>query len=161
MKKYLNVLCIVMLVLMATDLIMPIVVDCNEMAEAFREGWEEGRNARTMSPFNSMTEWLMVVVGVPVFFVAVVSFVSFVRFILNVNRDKVFVWNNVPLLRWAGWGLLAGDVWLIVFSLLSNEPAAQVCMENSMGVILGVFQLIVAEVFAIGLKLKEDQDLTI
>ena len=34
-------------------------------------------------------------------------------------------------------------------------------MENSMGVILGVFQLIVAEVFAIGLKLKENQDLTI
>lgn len=30
-----------------------------------------------------------------------------------------------------------------------------------MGVILGVFLLIVAEVFAIGLKLKEDQDLTI
>ena len=30
-----------------------------------------------------------------------------------------------------------------------------------MGVILGVFLLIMAEVFAIGLKLKEDQDLTI
>lgn len=161
MKKYLNVLCVVMLVLMAADLIMPLVVDSKEMAEAFREGWEEGRNARTQSPFSSMTEWVMCIVGIPVFFVAIASFVSFVRFILNVNRDKVFVWNNVPLLRWAGWGLLASDAWLIVSGLLSQESAAQICMEKSMGVIMGVFLLIVAEVFAIGLKLKEDQDLTI
>ena len=161
MKKYLNVLCIVMLVLMAADLIMPIVVDCNEMAEAFREGWEEGRNARTMSPFNSMTEWLMVVVGVPVFFVTVVSFVSFVRFILNVNRDKVFVWNNVPLLRWAGWGILIPTAVFATYDLLSHVHADKVYNQSMDDFIFSLFCLIMAEVFAVGLRLKEENDLTI
>lgn len=161
MKKYLNVLCFVMLVLMAADLVMPFIADSSEMAESFREGWEEGRQARTQSPFNSIVEVVMFIVGIPVFFVAIASFVSFVRFILNVNRDEVFVWNNVPLLRWAGWGLLASDVWMVVFGLLSQEPVAKVCMENSMGIIMGVFILMMAEVFSIGLKLKEEQDLTI
>ena len=161
MKKYLNVLCFVMLVLMAADLVMPFIADGSEMAESFREGWEDGRQARTQSPFNSIVEVVMFIVGIPVFFVAIASFVSFVRFILNVNRDEVFVWNNVPLLRWAGWGLLASDVWMVVFGLLSQEPVAKVCMENSMGIIMGVFILMMAEVFSIGLKMKEEQDLTV
>ena len=83
------------------------------------------------------------------------------RFILNVNRDKVFVWQNVALLRWAGWGLLIPYIIIIVSELLNHVPIRQIYIEDSDSLIFGVFCLIMAEVFAIGLKLKEEQDLTI
>ena len=48
-----------------------------------------------------------------------------------------------------------------VYDLLHHVSLEQVYKEDTDNIILGVFCLIVAEVFAIGLKLKEEQDLTI
>ena len=83
------------------------------------------------------------------------------RFVLNVNRDKVFVWENVPLLRWTGWGLLISTVIIAVHDLVERIPADRIYNENMDDIIFSVFCLMMAEVFVIGLKLKEEQDLTI
>ena len=45
MKKKLNIFCVLMLVLMAAELIMGIVMNYAESAQAFRQGWEEGRQS--------------------------------------------------------------------------------------------------------------------
>ena len=94
-------------------------------------------------------------------FLLIRSFLAFVRFILNVNRDKVFVWDNVPLLRWTGWGILIPIAVFSVYDLLVHVPADKIYNEGIDTFVFSLFCLIVAEVFAIGLKLKEENDLTI
>ena len=161
MKKYLNILCVLMLVLMAVNIVMPLVMDGKEMAQAFNEGRQAATQRSVESPIDAFRMVLMVLTGIPVGVLVVVSFVNFIKFILNVNNDKVFVWENVPLLRWAGWGLLIGLIWLFVFSLLMQESIGKFFYDYTDSLVLSVFMLIVAEVFAIGMKIKEEQDLTI
>lgn len=161
MKKKLNLFCVLMLVLMAIQVIMGIVLNFNEHAQAFSEGFHEGRKGDYVSAYEFICGLLTFILGVACIYLIIRAFVSLVRFILNVNRDKVFVWKNVPLLRWAGWGLLIPYVVTIVYDLLNHVPVRQIYIEDSFSLIFGVFCLIMAEVFAIGLKLKEEQDLTI
>lgn len=161
MKKKLNVFCVLMLVLMALQVIMSVVLNFNEHVQAFNEGWQEGRNGDYVSAYEFFGGLLIVILGVACFYLIIRSLVSLVRFILNVNRDEVFVWQNVSLLRWAGWGLLIPYIIIIVSELLNHVPIRQIYIEDSDSLIFGVFCLIMAEVFAIGLKLKEEQDLTI
>jgi len=161
MKKILNILCVVMLVLMVADVALPLVLDAEGMAQAFNDGWEAGQGSSPSTPPHILCNTVALLTGIPVAICVIFSFVSFVRFILNVNRDNVFVWENISLLRWAGWGLLAGHVWLTFIELVEHHPYTQIQQANVHGFVFGVFILIVAEVFTIGLKLREEQDLTI
>ena len=161
MKKYLNVLCVLMLVLMAVNIVTPLVMDGKEMAQAFNEGRQVASQGGVESPFDAFIIIFMVLTGIPVGILVVVSFVNFIKFILNVNNDKVFVWENVPLLRWSGRGMLISLIWLFVFSLPMQGSIGKFFYDYTDSLILSVFILIVAEVFAIGMKIKEEQDLTI
>lgn len=98
--------------------------------------------------------------------------VVFVKLIVNVNRQRVFIWNNVRLLRLVGGGLL-------LMSLLGGvtgvTQAASVVdtlqLEGYMvnyvdyfqigDMVVGLAALVFAEILAIGMKMKEEQDLTI
>ena len=160
MKKKMNLFCVLMLVLLAIQIVLGFVFNFNDHMQAFEEGWQKGRQG-VPSSNGTVSEILMVVMGIAFLYLLVRSFISFVRFIWNVNRDEVFVWKNVLLLRWAGWGLLIPNVISIVYDILHHIPLQQIYIEDTCNIILGVFCLIVAEVFAIGLKLKEEQDLTI
>ena len=161
MKKKLNVLCVVMLLLMAAQIIIGFVLNFNEGAQAFREGWEEGRNADASAPLDFLNGFLVPLLGLVCIFLLIRAFIAFVRFILNVNRDKVFVQENIPLLRWAGCGTLIPAVVFTSHDLLSHVPTEKVYNSYMDDFVFGLFCLIVAEAFAIGLKLKEEQDLTI
>ena len=154
MKKRLNIFCVLMLLLMATMVVMTFVTG----ADAFQEGWEKGSNAEPANTWAHLLEFFAELFAIVA---AIVSFLSFVRFILNVNRNKVFVWENVNLLRLAACGLMilalvaAGD------ELYTGCSFVEVYVHFFDAFIFGVFNLIVAEVFAVGLKLQEEQDLTI
>lgn len=108
------------------------------------------------------------------FYFIIRAFISFIRFIMNVNRDKVFVKENLPLLRWTGKGILIYKVTIILIELMNNlmvrtiinGPVAEIHIkraffESQYSIFFAIFCLIIAEVFAIGIKLKEDQELTI
>ena len=159
MKKKLNVFCVLMLVLKAAQVIIDNVMSFRENAQAFNKGWEEGRQATDMPSFWG--GFFEMMIGLVVIFLIIRALIAFVRFILNVNRDRVFVWDNVPLLRWTGWGMLASTVIIFVYDLLNHIPADKIYNETIDDFIFSVFCLITAEVFVIGLKLKEEQDLTI
>jgi hypothetical protein len=161
MKKKLNVFCVLMLLLLAAEIIIGFVLNFNEHAQAFNEGWQSGRQGGSSSKNITLTELIVVLVGLVCIYLIIRSFVSFVRFILNVNRDKVFVWKNVSLLRWTGWGLLIPFIGVVVYDVLHHVPVEQIYKEDTYCFVFSVFCLIVSEVFAIGLKLKEEQDLTI
>lgn len=98
--------------------------------------------------------------------------VSFIRFIRNVNQEKIFHWDNVRLLRKMGWSLLLVYLVNILFVWLSYWDASQSLelehytlnyshfLSDPM-LLEGAIALVAAEVFAIGLRLQEEQDLTI
>ncbi|MBR5061189.1 MAG: DUF2975 domain-containing protein [Prevotella sp.] len=160
MKKKLNFFCILMLTLMAAQFIAAFVCYSGEMTEAFAEGYQDGRTGGTSTTVPTMNGFgaiAALIAGIG----SLCSIVAFIRFILNVNRNKVFVWKNVSLLRWAGWGLLAYCVGGIAARVFARGNFTEAFLDHGDSLCSCVFYLIVAEVFAIGLKLKEEQDLTI
>lgn len=154
MKKKLNFLCVLMLLLMVAQVVMMFVMG----ADDFEKGWREGRNA---GPANTWEALLGVIAGLVVVIAAIVSFVCFLRFILNVNSNEVFVWDNVSLLRLTGIGLLVVVLIISGDELIDGRSFSSVLDKYTDMLIFSVFNLIVAEAFAIGLKLKQEQDLTI
>lgn len=94
------------------------------------------------------------------------------RLVIAINRSEIFSWNNVHRLRKVGTLLLLGfllqgaQLWLLfhrlddVFAMQGYSLSLREAITLS-NLLLGLVALIVAEVFAIGLKLKEEQELTI
>ena len=154
MKKKLNLFCVLMLLLMAIQVVMTFVMG----ADDFARGWEEGSKAGPAKTWGSLLELLGALLGLVA---AITSFACFFRFILNVNRNEVFVWGNVLLLRLTGIGLLLLALTAAGVELHGGTSLTDVYDHTIDMLIFSVFNLIVAEVFAIGLKLKEEQDLTI
>lgn len=154
MKKRLNFFCVLMLLLMATMVVMTFVTG----ADAFQEGWEKGSEAGPANTWGTLLEFFAEMFAIVA---ALVSFISFIRFILNVNRNQVFVWENVNLLRLTACGLMILAVVAAGDELYTGCSLVEVYEHFFDAFIFGVFNLIVAEVFAVGLKLQEEQDLTI
>ena len=154
MKKRLNIFCVLMLLLMAPMVVMTFVTG----ADAFQEGWNAGRDAEPANTWGSLLGFIAEMFAIVA---ALVSFISFIRFILNVNRNKVFVWENVNLLRLTACGLMILAVVATCDELYSGCSFVEVYDHFFDAFLFGVFNLIIAEVFAVGLKLREEQDLTI
>lgn len=143
-----------MLLLMAFDVVISFVTG----ADAFQEGWTKGRDVLPANTWLAILEFFVIIFAVVA---ALVSFVCLIRFILNVNRKEVFVWENVNLLRLTGCGLMIFAVVATGDELITGSSFVEV-YDHAFDVFLfGVFTLIMAEVFAIGLKLQEEQELTI
>ena len=159
MKKRLNVLCLLMLALMLVKFILEL-----KGSFAFVNStlgvWSDESNKTILD----ITFWVFALIfSYPI----VRGMISFIRFILNVNREKIFVKQNVSLLRWAGGALIYMSIFTIP-SLLINQKAeygaidiSSAFQHESLRIILGFLFLIIAEVFVIGIKLREEQELTI
>lgn len=155
MKGKLNFLCVVMLLLMVAQVVMMFVMGADDFAKGWREGAQADTSHTTWPEFLSMLLCFAVVIA------AIGSFACFFRFILNVNRNEVFEWDNVLMLRLTGIGQLVMVLSISVFTFLNGEAFTDVYDTCYQVLIFSVFNLIVAEAFAIGLRLKQEQDLTI
>lgn len=98
--------------------------------------------------------------------------VLFLKLIVRVNREIVFDWRNVRLLRWLGALELAGTVVITAIQIygasivsrqfgVSGFVTDYFSYVSAMELTVGLVALIVAEIFAVGLKMKEEQDLTV
>jgi hypothetical protein len=105
---------------------------------------------------------------------AICAFVAFFRLVLRINKSNIFDWKNVRILRRLGIYLcilFVGKAVTLYSSLIeaSNTIAIEGYGINwsegqsslALQLLLGLLCLISAEIFAIGLRMKEDQDLTI
>ncbi|MBO6124395.1 MAG: DUF2975 domain-containing protein [Bacteroidaceae bacterium] len=170
MKKKLNTHCIVMLVLMAVELTR-VVMDIPMNVKIFKDissgDLFDGKiDAPAIFALVTTT-----IIGGFVIYAAIRGFISFVRFIINVNRDKIFVKENIPLLRWTGWGILIYNLFVLPSEMInySMEHGGHQFMHSLKyayyrhedAFILAIFCWIITEVFAIGIKLREEQELTI
>lgn len=100
------------------------------------------------------------------------SIVLFVKIIVAINRSDIFNWRNVRRLRRLGILLIVGFGCSLLAEYLSLCNLREVLslqnydltLSDTVDIttfVLGLTALIVAEVFAIGLKMKEEQELTI
>ena len=106
------------------------------------------------------------------FVVMIWAVVLFIRLIAAINRSDIFNWKNVRRLRRLGillvvsFGCSFSGAYLTLHSVekVFAVPGYSLSMTDMVQVtslVLGLSALIVAEVFAIGLRMKEEQDLTI
>ena len=100
------------------------------------------------------------------------AIVLFVRLVISINKSDIFNWKNVRRLRLLGTTLIISCCTALLPAYLTFRSVEKVFsvrgyeldlsdMVNTTTLVLGISTLIVAEVFAIGLKMKEEQDLTI
>lgn len=98
--------------------------------------------------------------------------VLFLKLIVRVNRGQVFEWRNVRLLRWLGGIELAGSIVATTMQIygasivagqfrISGFAPDYFSYISATELSIGLVALIAAEIFAIGLKMKEEQDLTV
>ena len=153
MKKKLNFLCIMLLILMIVGMVMAGFAGVSD----FKRGYEDGINESGTSAYN-IIEGLVVFAS---FLVYIYAFACYVRFILNVNHGEVFTWTNVDLLKTVGWCIVVTTTVMCTSMSFDNIDLLDTWSDAISIITDGIFILIMAEVFSIGLKLKEEQDLTI
>ena len=100
------------------------------------------------------------------------ALVLFVRLVVAINRSDIFTWRNVRRLRLLGLALVLSygcnllSAWLTlcdveaVFALQGYTLSLSDAVQRTT-LVLGISSLIVGEVFAIGLRMREEQELTI
>ena len=103
---------------------------------------------------------------------AIAALVAFIYFVRNINRNKIFIHNNIRLLRIMGWCLLTAGIIVTADGCYDTYVAQQSfslsgyvvdysSAADLSNILFGLFSLVIAEAFAIGLKMKEEQELTI
>lgn len=99
-------------------------------------------------------------------------FFTFRKFIINVYKDKIFEYSNVELLRQLAYGLLAFWIFAIIYSRLAyrfikhrlefQQIEIMEDYRNFAGILLlALFTWVLSHIFSRGVKLKEEQELTI
>ena len=98
--------------------------------------------------------------------------VLFLKLIVRVNKGRVFEWKNVRLLRWLGSIIFIASLLTTLLQIYGASVINEQFAVNGfkpdyfsyvsvMELTVGLVALIVAEIFAVGLKMKEEQELTI
>ena len=97
--------------------------------------------------------------------------VNFVKIMISVNKSVIFDWINVRRLRKIGTGLILMFIADAIISIYESVLAMGIFKISNYSIIMetfsesllieGMIAFIVAEIFAVGLRLKEEQDLTI
>ena len=119
--------------------------------------------------WGAIVQSIFALVAAVAFIIAVCVFVGF---IVRVNRDHIFDWKNVKLLRWAGAGLLLYGIISSVWAVVGQVDTMQKFRLKGYAVdwlsgieftplMLGLIAFVAAQVFAMGVKMKEEQELTI
>lgn len=146
-----NVLCVLILVLTLIDLVVGFFFTGDHPVSL--------KDLDSFSMGSLLGLLLICLVGLGA---VVMSFVYFIKFILNVNRNEVFTDKNISLIR--KYGVCALVMGICVISLSTSIIA-----DNSIGDALsdginalgeGLFALLMGEIFSIGLNLQERKKTT-
>ncbi len=119
----------------------------------------------TDSIFLSLLDWMVMIC-------CMYAIVQFVKMIRNIHRNIIFDWANVKRLRRLGFSLILCFCCSLVTFAINNHLVSQAISLKDCDfsiafqfsdptLLIGFTSLLFAEIFAIGLKLKEENDLTI
>ncbi len=115
---------------------------------------------------------LSVIASLTDFVTTIWAIILFIRIVVSINKSEIFNWKNVRRIRCLGILLIISFACTFLTAFLTVYNVEKVfsslhyslCLTDMVKItslVLGLTALIVAEVFAIGLKMKEEQDLTI
>lgn len=113
-----------------------------------------------------------IISGIALLALGIITLVSFIRFVLNINHNRIFTKKNTKHLKRIGWcmiliGMLAtlkycNDAYASMQTFSLTGYSLDYSSAVYTGTLLfGLFSLVIAEAFAIGVKMKEEQELTI
>ena len=137
-----------------------------------KEAWPLMVMVPTQDEVASASPAIMLFISFPSLAGGIVALLGLIKFVICLNRKEVFSWKTVKYLRLAGYGMLICYICGTVMGLLQTYAGWQYInpayfsidfseqMETG-GIIFGLFILLMAEAFAIGLRLQEEQELTI
>lgn len=119
----------------------------------------------TDSIFLSLLDWMVIIC-------CIYAIVQFVKMIRNIHRNIIFDWANVKRLRRLGLSLILCFCCSLVTFAINNHLVSQAISLKDCDfsiafqfsdptLLIGFTSLLFAEIFAIGLRLKEENDLTI
>jgi hypothetical protein len=111
-----------------------------------------------LSSYSLVALLVILFIALVAFGALCVAFVCFIKFILNVNRNEVFTKKNVSLIRKYGVCALLCGVSTIVLNLLGGIDIVKAMNDGFDALGEGLFALLMAEVFGIGLKLQEGKE---
>ena len=105
-------------------------------------------------------------------FFIIKAIIQFYKLINAINHEVIFDWMNVRRLNRIGRNLLISFVMTQTYMLMNYWTATRLfelegyehnlwCDFQSMTLIMGLIALLVGRIFAIGLQMKEEQELTI
>lgn len=117
--------------------------------------------------------WYILVIGlaIPGLFFFLIGFYSLIRLLISISRRKVFTPANVLRLRWFAYTSASLKILTAIGEWLTGSAAMnQICIPGykiisyvgySPDWVAIILPILFAEIFAIGVKMKEEQDLTI
>ncbi len=153
MKKRLHFLCVLLLVLMFAEIVlMPVI--------GIIWGFGDIHYDRSSIHPSLAMAFSFLIVFICFIYFGISGLVDYVKFILNVGRDKIFVTDNVKLLRKCAWKFIVFMLSAVVVLLMVKAEPSDIYTCACSGIEV-VFYFIIAEVFAVGIKLREEQELTI
>lgn len=144
MKKYMNVLCVLILALMLVDLVVSL------FAPVKRTVPDYDFSSYSLPALTGLLAVVLVALGS-----VAMAIVYFIRFILNVNRNQVFTVTNISLLRKYGACALLLGVCLVIICVVVEHDFGRSVSGTVDVFVEGLFALLMGEVFGIGLKLKQ------
>lgn len=134
------------------------------------------RQAMVMIPDREVpqwTQWLSFAIYFACLVLTVTLLVSFIRFIININRGKIFEPSNISRLRRFGWYLLSIALLEIANGIIAEysisalgvaidgySAAAYWVMPWS-NLLISLVALLMAQIWAYGFDMRREQELTI
>ena len=125
----------------------------------------------TKSKDAGIERYVSFLVLIGLFFI-IKAIIQFYKLINAINHEVIFDWMNVRRLNRIGRNLLISFVMTQAYMLMNYWAATRLfelegyehnfwCDFQSMTLIMGLIALLVGRIFAIGLQMKEEQELTI
>ena len=143
MKK-INVFCVLVLALMLIDLVVDLFFSTSDSSVVLNLD-KESLGSLLFALFVALVALGAVVVAI----------FSFVKFVLNVNRNEVFTERNIKLIRKYGYCALLCGVCMMYLTFFIGEGFWNAVLDGVEALGEGFFALLMAEVFGIGMKLQE------
>ena len=146
MKKYINILCVLILALMLADFSLDFFFTS-----------EITFTKRNLDSFSLTSLLCLLFASLAAMGAMIMAFICFIRFILNVNRNEVFTRKNISLLRKYGVCALIAGISMLILSLviITGNSLGDALSDSFDALGEGFFALLMGEIFSIGMELQE------
>ena len=191
MKKQLNLICVLIFFFVGLSLVPSIYSMGNAFVDGFKEGMSQAEEAHEQGTTNisagilspmtlslwpkskdvGIARYVSFLILIGLFFI-IKAIIQFYKLINAINHEVIFDWMNVRRLNRIGRNLLISFILTQAYMITNYWEATRLfelegyehnfwCDFQPMTLIMGLIALLVGRIFAIGLQMKEEQELTI